>query len=126
VVSRQIWRECLEGRSLTTHSTGARVSFSFIVNLDGFGGSSRPVNSSVRFPYENPLSNVGVLNMDKTDRVAVIVGMVLLAILILGALLLFVGSWAIGQGERKVLGPVSSPSVTPTPSPTPSKPDRLR
>ena len=34
-------------RNLTTHSTGARVSLSFIENLNYFGGSSRPVNSGV-------------------------------------------------------------------------------
>src|ERR687884_1457810 len=33
---------------LTTHSTGARVSLPFIVNLNGFGDSLRPVNSGVR------------------------------------------------------------------------------
>jgi len=35
-------------RRPTTHSTGARVSLPLIVKLDGFGGSSRPVNSGVR------------------------------------------------------------------------------
>ena len=36
-------------RRLTTHSTGARVSWSFIVNLAVSGLNARPVNSGVRF-----------------------------------------------------------------------------
>jgi hypothetical protein len=38
-----------DGRNLTTHSTGARVSRSFIVELAVAGLCARPVNSGVRF-----------------------------------------------------------------------------
>jgi len=37
------------GRNLTTHSTGARVSMSFIENLCVSALIARPVNSGVRF-----------------------------------------------------------------------------
>jgi hypothetical protein len=35
-------------RNLTTHSTGARVSLPFIVNLSVARADARPVNSGVR------------------------------------------------------------------------------
>ena len=40
------------GRNLTTHSTGARVSRSVIVESSLAGLSSRPVNSGVRWLTE--------------------------------------------------------------------------
>jgi hypothetical protein len=41
---------CGSRESLTTHSTGARVSLIFIENSDGLCGWSRPVNSGVMSP----------------------------------------------------------------------------
>ena len=35
-------------RSLTTHSTGARIALLSCARLGSIGGSSRPVNSGVR------------------------------------------------------------------------------
>jgi hypothetical protein len=58
--------------------------------------------------------------MDKGDRVAVIVGLVVLGVLVIGALLTLAGQRAIGQGERTVLGRRLSPVMSPSPSATPS------
>ena len=44
------WEIFRRQRHLTTHSTGARVSLSFIVNLSVMQLNVRPVNSSVRRP----------------------------------------------------------------------------
>ena len=45
-----------EGRRLTTHSTGARVSLIFIVNLAVAQLNTRPVNSGVRRPVETSMT----------------------------------------------------------------------
>lgn len=71
--------------------------------------------------------------MDKGDRIAVIVGLVVLGMLVIGALLTVAGSWAIGQGERTVLGPARSsavmspsPSASPSAAPSAERRDRFR
>ena len=91
--------------------------------------SRRPVNSDVGLL----LGTNEVSVMDKGDRIAVIVGLVVLGVLVIGALLTVAGAWAIGQGERTVLGsrhssPVasSSPSASPSAAPSPDRRDRLR
>ena len=71
--------------------------------------------------------------MDKGDRIAMIVGLGVLGVLVLGVLLNLVAMWVIADGERTVLGRahsspnvVSSPVASPSVTPVPTRPDRLR
>ena len=67
--------------------------------------------------------------MDKGDRIAVIVGLVLLGVLVLGVLLSVAGMMMMAEGERTVLGPAhatpsASPTVSPALTPPRKRPDR--